>query len=133
MKLGKELVNYVVFGILTTIINLIIYALFTKVLGADYKLSITVAWLISMIFAFVTNKLYVFKKNDSQLTSLPKEFSLFFLIRLSSLCLDFILMIVLIQNVRMDDFLAKIIVNFIVIAVNYLASKYLVFMKRISD
>ncbi|MDN4079274.1 GtrA family protein [Paenibacillus polymyxa] len=133
MKLGKELVNYVVFGILTTIINLIIYALFTKVLGADYKLSITVAWLISMIFAFVTNKLYVFKKNDSQLTSLPKEFSLFFLIRLSSLCLDFILMIVLIQNVRMDDFLAKIIVNFIVIAVNYLASKYLVFMKRTSD
>ncbi|PTU47784.1 teichoic acid glycosylation protein [Paenibacillus polymyxa] len=133
MKLGKELVNYVVFGILTTIINLIIYALFTKVLGADYKLSITVAWLISIIFAFVTNKLYVFKKNDSQLTSLPKEFSLFFLIRLSSLCLDFILMIVLIQNVRMDDFLAKIIVNFIVIAVNYLASKYLVFMKRTSD
>lgn len=62
MKLGKELVNYVVFGILTTIINLIIYALFTKVLGADYKLSITVAWLISIIFAFVTNKLYVFKK-----------------------------------------------------------------------
>ncbi|KAF6621072.1 GtrA family protein [Paenibacillus sp. EKM102P] len=133
MKLGKELVNYVVFGVLTTIINLIIYALFTKVLGADYKLSITVAWLISMIFAFVTNKLYVFKKNDSRLTSLPKEFSLFFLIRLSSLCLDFILMIVLIQNVRMDDFLAKIIVNFIVIAVNYLASKYLVFMKRTSD
>ncbi|KAF6576090.1 GtrA family protein [Paenibacillus polymyxa] len=133
MKLGKELVNYVVFGILTTIINLIIYALFTKVLGADYKLSITVAWLISIIFAFVTNKLYVFKKNNSQLTSLPKEFSLFFLIRLSSLCLDFILMIVLIQNVRMDDFLAKIIVNFIVIAVNYLASKYLVFMKRTSD
>nr|CAJ18302.1 JexD protein [Paenibacillus jamilae] len=133
MKLGKELVNYVVFGVLTTIINLIIYALFTKVLGADYKLSITVAWLISMIFAFVTNKLYVFKKNDSRLTSLPKEFSLFFLIRLSSLCLDFILMIVLIQNVRMNDILAKIIVNFIVIAVNYLASKYLVFIKKTSE
>ncbi|MGW9531067.1 GtrA family protein [Paenibacillus terrae] len=133
MKLGKELVNYAVFGVLTTIINLIVYALFTKVLSADYKLSITVAWLISIIFAFVTNKLYVFKNNGSRLTSLPKEFFLFFLIRLSSLCLDIILMIVLVQNVRMNDFLAKIIVNFIVIAVNYLASKYVVFMKKTSE
>jgi putative flippase GtrA len=133
MKLGKELVNYAVFGVLTTIINLIVYALFTKVLSADYKLSITVAWLLSIIFAFVTNKLYVFKNNGSRLTSLSKEFFLFFLIRLSSLCLDIILMIVLVQNVRMNDFLAKIIVNFIVIAVNYLASKYVVFMKKTSE
>lgn len=133
MKLGKELLNYAVFGVLTTIVNLIVYALFTKVLSADYKLSITVAWLISIIFAFVTNKLYVFKDNGSRLTSLPKEIFLFFFIRLSSLCLDIILMIVLVQNVQMNDFLAKIIVNFIVIAVNYLASKYVVFMKKTSE
>ncbi|MGP0577671.1 GtrA family protein [Paenibacillus peoriae] len=133
MKLGKEFLNYAVFGVLTTVINLIVYALFTKVMSADYKLSITVAWLISIIFAFVTNKLYVFKNNDSRLTLLSKEFFLFLLIRLSSLCLDIILMIVLVQNVRMDDFQAKIIVNFIVIAVNYLASKYIVFMKKTSE
>ncbi|MET3210894.1 UNVERIFIED_CONTAM: putative flippase GtrA [Paenibacillus sp. PvR008] len=133
MRLSKELVNYVVFGVLTTVINLIVYILFTKVLSADYKISITIAWFISIIFAFVTNKLYVFKNDDSRLSLLSKEFFLFCLIRLSSLCLDIILMIILVQNARMNDFLAKIVVNFIVIAVNYLASKYIVFMKKTNE
>ncbi|MFB5763873.1 GtrA family protein [Paenibacillus medicaginis] len=128
MKLGKEMINYIIFGVLTTIINLVTYAVFTKVLNVDYTLSITFAWFISIIFAFVTNKLYVFKGKSRR--SLLKEFVLFFIIRVASLVLDIVLMVGLVELIGVNDLYAKIVVNIVVIAVNYVASKYIVFVKK---
>ncbi|MFM9280013.1 GtrA family protein [Paenibacillus jiagnxiensis] len=128
MKLGKEMVSYIIFGVLTTIINLVTYAFFTKVFNVDYTLSIAFAWFVSIIVAFVTNKLYVFIGKARH--SLLKEFVLFLIIRAASLVLDIVLMLGLVELIGVNDFYAKIVVNIVVIAVNYVASKYIVFVKK---
>ena len=57
--INKEAILYIVFGVLTTIINLISYYFFSNIITINYLISNTIAWIISVIFAYMTNKLYV--------------------------------------------------------------------------
>ena len=57
MKLGKELVFYLIFGILTTLVNIVVYLFFTKLCGVDYIISNIIAWILSVLFAYITNRI----------------------------------------------------------------------------
>ncbi|MEH7495748.1 GtrA family protein, partial [Neobacillus niacini] len=63
MKRKNEIVMYLLFGILTTVINILCYVFLREYLHIEYILSTTIAWIISVVFAFLTNKKYVFKSN----------------------------------------------------------------------
>ena len=67
MKLNKEVISYLVFGVLTTLTNIVSYAILSKLFGMDYKLATTIAWVISVLFAFITNKLYVFNSKETNI------------------------------------------------------------------
>ena len=62
MSLKKELILYLIFGILTTIVNIVVYLIFAKFLNIDYIISNIFAWFFSVLFAYVTNRIWVFER-----------------------------------------------------------------------
>lgn len=121
--LKKETFLYLFFGGLTTLINIIIYKSLVF-LNIDYIIANIIAWIISVIFAFITNKYYVFNKKN---TNLIKEFIKFISSRLSTGLLDLFFMFLTVSIFNFDDFIMKILSNIIVIILNYILSKFIVF------
>lgn len=123
--LKKETFLYLVFGGLTTLINIIIYKSLVF-FNIDYIVANIIAWIISIIFAFITNKYYVFNKKN---TNLIKEFIKFISSRLGTGLLDLFFMFLTVSIFKFDDFIMKILSNIIVIILNYILSKFIVFKK----
>ena len=125
-KKYKEIINYLIFGGLTTLISIITYALFVKVFHIDYLISNVLSWIIAVLFAYITNKIFVFesksKKNIKEITS-------FFFFRVVSLIMEMIILYVFVDTLHIDDLVTKIIAQVIVIVSNYIFSKVFVFKK----
>ncbi len=125
-KKYKEIINYLIFGGLTTLISIITYALFAKVFHIDYLISNVLSWIIAVLFAYITNKIFVFesksKKNIKEITS-------FFFFRVVSLIMEMIILYVFVDTLHIDDLVTKIIAQVIVIVSNYVFSKVFVFKK----
>jgi putative flippase GtrA len=134
MEKRNEIVMYLLFGVLTTVINILCYVFLREYLHIEYILSTTIAWLISVVFAFLTNKKYVFKSNFTELDAVIQEFFSFTFFRVVSLGMDLGIMVVLVEIIKIDDFIAKIAANIVVVIMNYIVSKYVVFRtKRVND
>ena len=126
----KEIIWYLVFGILTTIVSLITYFLLTYTVidvNNSFMLQIAniISWVTSVTFAYFTNKKYVFKKKEKSI----REALTFYLSRLSTLLLDMLLMFILVTKLNMNDKICKLIIQIIIIILNYILSKLLVFKK----
>jgi putative flippase GtrA len=130
MERRNEIIMYLLFGVLTTVINILCYVFLREYLHIEYILSTTIAWLISVIFAFLTNKKYVFKSNFTELNTVIQEFFSFTFFRVLSLGMDIGIMVVLVEIIKVDDFIAKIAANIVVVIMNYIVSKYVVFRTR---
>lgn len=124
MRLERELIMYVFFGVLTGVVNLGVYFLFSHVLGVYYLFSNVVAWFLSVLFAYVTNRIWVFESNSNNIL---KEVFLFFSSRLFSGLVDIGLLYFFVDILNIGDFISKIIVVIIVVMLNYLFSKLLIF------
>src|SRR5690554_4929062 len=117
--------SYLVFGVLTTVINLTIYKLLID-LGIHYTVSTTVAFVVAVMVAFYTNRRWVFSSQSAD-RSMFKEMTLFFSVRIGTYLFDLIGLILLIQFLSMDEFISKLIVNVGVVVLNYILSKWVVF------
>lgn len=124
IKLDRELVLYVVFGAFTFFVNVIVYFFFTSVLGINYLISNIVAWFFSVLFAYITNRIWVF---ESKSPDILKEMALFFGGRIFSGVVDTALMYLFIDVMLIGDTISKIVVQIIVIILNYVFSKLIVF------
>ena len=124
MDLTKELIAYVFFGVLTTIVNIITYFLFEGVFGINYLISNIIAWFVSVLFAYITNRIWVFESKDDNII---KEILLFYGGRIFSGAIDTALMYVFISILMTGDLFAKIVVQVVVTILNYVFSKFLVF------
>lgn len=124
MKLDRELFLYVVFGAFTFFVNIITYFLFESVLGINYLISNVLAWFFSVLFAYITNRIWVF---ESKSPNILKEASLFFGGRIFSGAVDTALMYLFIDVLVIGDLASKIIVQIVVIILNYVFSKLIVF------
>lgn len=129
MKLNKEVINYLIFGVLTTLVNIITFWLFEDLLAFDYKLATTIAWVTSVIFAFITNKLFVFESKSTSVLVLLKELASFLFFRILSYFLDIFSMILFIEYLYFNSIIAKILANILVVIFNYIASKLIIFKK----
>ncbi|MCM3763509.1 GtrA family protein [Neobacillus niacini] len=127
MKNKKEVISYLVFGVLTTLVNIVSYFILVKFMGIDYKWATTIAWVLSVLFAFITNKLYVFNSRRMGVAILAKEFVSFVFFRLLSYFIDIGMMILLVEWLKVDDVFAKVAANVVVIVMNFFASKLFVF------
>lgn len=125
----KGIIKYVVFGALTTVLNVISYHLLYNVINLPNTPSVIVAWALSVAFAFVTNKLFVFESKSWQIKIAAKEAFDFFVCRLATGALEVALMFLLVDILKLDGTLMKLITNVIVIILNYFASKLVIFRK----
>ena len=123
MRLEKELFWYVVFGILTTVVNIVVYFIFSR-LGVNYLISNILAWFLSVLFAYVTNRRWVFESKSSNVL---KECGLFFSGRIFSGIIDTGLMYLFIDILSIGDLVSKIVIQVIVVVLNYVISKWVVF------
>lgn len=135
-KKHKEIILYILFGGATTAVNIVIYFVATAWIGLSPSVGNVIAWFGSVVFAFITNKLFVFESKSMDTKTLMKEGASFFASRLVSGVLDVGLFELLMWAglngtwFGSEGFLAKILVNIVVIIVNYILSKLFVFRKK---
>lgn len=123
MRLDKELFLYVVFGTLTTIVNIVVYFAL-EFIGVNYIISNIIAWFLSVLFAYVTNRIWVF---ESKSPDILKEMTLFFSGRIFSGVLDTALLYLFVDILTLGNTFSKIAVEIIITILNYLLSKLIVF------
>lgn len=129
-KKYSEVINYLIMGVFTTLVSILVYALCTRVFHINYMISNIISWILSVSFAYITNKKFVFRSKCDAFKDLIVEVYQFFKYRLFSLGIDILLMYVFIELFNFDDMIAKIIVQVIVIILNYIFSKLFVFKKK---
>lgn len=123
----EELIGYLIFGGLTTVVNIIVFYLFDSIFDVHYLVANAIAIVVSILFAFFTNKKYVFKSSTPTVQLWLKEFSLFVSFRLLSAVFDMGSMWLLVDGLNLNANVAKIITQFIVVVLNYAFSKFFIF------
>lgn len=126
----KQIIIYLFFGLCTTIINTIFYGLLYEGLMLSNIVSTIAAWLAAVIFAFVTNKVYVFKSHREKTSERLGEIMSFFGCRIITGILDVAIMAVAVDILKCNGPAWKLISNIIVTVINYAASKFLIFKNR---
>ena len=143
MKNRKEIINYIIFGVLTTVVNFIVFWLFNRLLGKNYYLiSNVIAWVAAVAFAYITNKIWVFESKVTKPKALIKEIVEFFVARLFSLGVEEAGLLIFVDLLKFKnlsfelftfaitgEILAKIILAVVVVILNYIFSKFIIFKK----
>lgn len=129
----REFIEYLVFGVLTTVVNIGVFFVLDTGLGVPYLIANALAIIISILFAFFTNKKYVFKSNPPTAGAAFREFYLFVGFRLISGFFDMLSMYILVDLILLDTNIAKLLTQFIVVLLNYVFSKFFVFKKGGQD
>ncbi len=129
----EEIINYVIVGGCTTLINLVVYfvlinTIFSAKGNLDIQIANVIAWICSVLFAYVTNRKFVFKSSTKGREKL-KEISSFFGSRVVSLIMDIALMFILYSVMHINDTISKLIDQVVIIVANYVLAKLLVFKK----
>lgn len=127
---APEMLSYLVFGVLTTLINVLLAGLLYDVLHWNLYLANTLAWVVSVAFAFVTNKLFVFRSKSMAPAVLLRESMSFLGARLFSLGVDTLGMGLLVDLLHSNFWVSKIVMNVIVVILNYIFSKLLIFKQK---
>ena len=126
----KSIILYMVFGAGTTVVNIVTYYVMYDLLSAPNVPSDIAAWITSVLFAFVTNRRYVFEQTDNSARRLARDFISFVGCRLATGVLDVAIMYLSVDVMGWNGLVWKMISNVIVIVLNYIASKYFIFKKE---
>ena len=124
---NPETISYLIFGVLTTVVNYITNYICYYRAGISTFMSNNIAWVISVAFAFVVNKLFVFNSKSWKLSVVLKELYAFVIARLLSWGFETVFMVVTVDWYHMPNWIAKILSNVFVVIMNYFASKFLIF------
>ena len=127
MEKYKDIVPYAIFGILTTSINIVVYLFFAHILKKEVMLSTLAAWFLSVLFAYVTNRKWVFHSGVLTFSNIIREAVAFFICRLATGIADILIMFIFVNIFHFNDLFIKIISNIAVIILNYVASKWIIF------
>ena len=129
LRRHREILLYLVFGGATTAVNFIFYIAASFGLGLSAWLSSIIAWIFAVIFAFFTNKIYVFESKTKGKAGLFREFALFISARIASGAINTALMYIFVDLLTLNELIMFIICQIFVIIFNYVASKWLIFNK----
>lgn len=128
----REIISYLIVGGLTTVVSLGVYyaCVFTFLdpnSGVQLQLANIISWVCAVIFAYVTNRKFVFESKNENVV---KEAAAFFAARLGTLFMDMGIMFLTVTVLGLNDKIMKLVVAFIVTVANYIFSKFLVFNKK---
>lgn len=125
-KKYQEIVNYVIVGGFTTVVSILSYYFF-RIFLQNYVLCTVLSWIVAVSFAYITNRKYVFHSNEK---NIYREFFEFTCSRILSLLSEVAVMFILVDFLSIQDKLAKIIVQIIIMILNYIFSKLFVFKEK---
>lgn len=130
-KKYKEIVNYLVFGGCSTLVNFISYYIFARLLGIDEVISSGLSWFCAVLFAYITNKIFVFESKTETKKAFFTEMISFFLARiLSGILCDVGTFALMVKVFHINDIFSKIVTQVVVVIVNYVFGKFFIFKKK---
>ena len=130
VKKYRQMILYVLFGGITTVINMAVYALCYEICGMSNVLSTVLAWLVSVLTAYITNKIWVFESRAFDRKTIAREMASFFGCRIATGVLDVGIMYAAVDVMGWNGTLWKMISNVFVIILNYIASRLLIFREK---
>lgn len=130
----KEIINYLIVGILTTFVSLSTYFLTINVIlpeksDLNVQISNIISWICAVTFAYYTNRIYVFQSSSKNKEKV-KEIIKFFTSRILSLIIDMFFMYILYSVLKVNDSISKLIVQVVVTILNYIFAKMVVFNRN---
>lgn len=125
----KEVIHYIIFGGLTTVVNIVVFFLLESGLSWPYLWANAIAIAAAVLFAYITNKLFVFDSKTTTVWAAFLEFLRFIGFRLLSGVIDMLAMWLLVDGLGQDTDLSKILTQVIVVVLNYIFSKLYIFNK----
>jgi len=126
----KEMLLYIFFGGLTFFINMGCYALCARVFLLDPLISNIIAWIVGVLFAYITNRKWVFNSKEQETAGVASEFIKFTAGRLFTLLVEELMLWVGIDILSINDMAVKLVAQIAVIILNYVISKLVVFNKK---
>lgn len=124
---NKEVINYLIFGLLTFAVSMVTYYLSRLIF--DYVVSNIISWILAVLFAYITNKLFVFESKTNNLKEIINEFIKFIGGRIFTLILETLILYLMVDLMHINDMIVKLIAQVIVIITNYILSKLIIFKK----
>lgn len=129
MRKYRSIIIYLIFGALTTLVNFLIYYPLYNLFHVSATVSNVIAWAVAVVFAYLTNKPFVFASRDWHISTVIPEFGKFLGSRLISGAIETFLVYLTVDLLLMNGNIWKIIISVIVVILNYVASKFIVFKK----
>ena len=126
----KQPILYLFFGVCTTAVNIVTYYISAHILSLSVILSTCLAWVISVIFAYLTNKWWVFESKSLRLKAVVQEFLSFTGCRLFTGACDLLIMFIFVDCLGVNDLFVKITSNALVVVLNYIFSKMIIFKRK---
>ncbi len=126
----RDVIPYLFFGVCTTAVNVVVYWICAHPMRLGTMLSTVLAWVLSVLFAYVTNRKWVFHSEAHGRREISREMASFFGCRLATGIVDWLCMFLFVEVLGLNDLFIKLAANVIVIVLNYVASKLLIFRKR---
>lgn len=125
-----EVLSYLIFGVLTTVVNYLVYLPVYNLLGLSAALSNAIAWVVAVAFAYLTNKPFVFKSHDWSAKTVIPELTKFVGCRVASGAAETMILLVTVDILCWNGNLWKLVTSVLVVILNYIASKLVVFRKK---
>ena len=125
----KDVIPYLFFGICTTLVNVAVYWVAAYPLALSVMFSTIIAWLLAVGFAYITNRKWVFHSNAVSARDITKEIISFLGCRLATGIVDWFCMFLFVDILNLNDIVIKFLANILVIVLNYVASKLIIFKK----
>ncbi|MBO5522113.1 MAG: GtrA family protein [Roseburia sp.] len=126
----REVISYIFWGVMTTLVNYLVYFVCTKTLGIDYLISNVIAWFLSVLFAFWVNKVYVFRSYGKDVGTMVREFGTFVSARVLSGVLETGMLALFVETLHFNSDVVKIAASVLVVIINYVLSKLIIFKKQ---
>ena len=125
-----EVLSYLIFGVLTTVVNYLVYLPVYNLLGLSAALSNAIAWVVAVAFAYLTNKPFVFKSHDWSAKTVIPELTKFVGCRVASGAAETLILLVTVDILCWNGNIWKLVTSVLVVILNYTASKLVVFRKK---
>lgn len=125
----EEGINYLIFGFLAFVLNYVLYFLFSSMLHMHYMVATALSWVLTVVFAYWTNRTFVFKSQNKAAASVVREFVSFIGARVATEVLEIVLMYLMVDVLTINDKISKLVCQTIVILANYVLSKIWIFKK----
>ena len=125
-----EVLSYLIFGVLTTVVNYLVYIPVYNMLGLSAAVSNMIAWAVAVVFAYLTNKPFVFKSNDWSAKTVIPELIKFVSCRIASGVAETLILLITVDILGWNGNVWKLVTSVLVVVLNYFASKFLIFRKK---